>query len=1391
MTTRRQWLNSWQSVVQNRNSRPIIELHMGDSITEGMGATDVSVSWTPMQQREYENTWPVSGVGSYSFEYVAAHYNFGTTASEKTKGMNNAPMYRNASGADIRETVYTATRGEGYSKLYGLLLKTVKATAGMSFEVTRVATSMDVRIYHQSANTAYSIYVNDVLYVNVANKSGMVVTPVTGLGGVSKRVKVVFTNIGTLPARIDGVAVYRGTENKGFQVWPAAYSGSSTEKFVEKKSWAESITFTPDLVTISWLTNDINKSNGNLTAQEYYTNTKALIQYLQNVKFKNSPNILYLIQTPQVWVSTYKFVEPWANYLAKQQQIADELSNILVESMSNYVQSTVNNTQDGIHPKDSNYAKYAEVTRQTINGQLPKDAGTSTADTTVPTVPTNFKVANPTTSTVALTWSASTDAGNNLKGYEILNSTTGATIRTDSLATNRTVTGLSAGKSYSFRLAAYDAENNKSAYTATISVTTTSQADTTDPVGPTTLTATVASSTAINLAWNAATDNIGVTGYRIYRTAPTTALLTTTAANTLNYAVTGLTGSTAYTFKVAPIDAADNEGNGISRSATTSAVADTTAPTTPTGLNATAISETGFTLSWTASTDSGSGIAGYNVYQNGVLKNGSTIIGTSYAVTGLEAGTRYPFVVRAYDKATNYSTSAVYYVTTTAAAPEAPTAPSGIHLDSATETSIGFSWTAPSDPGDGIAGYRIYRWTTGTPTAIGTTTNLNYVSTGLAANTAYNFVVKAFSPTNQESAGTAVLVARTSPAPVATPAAPTGLSIDDQTVTATAMTLTWSAVSGADGYLLYATHLASPLDVTATTYAFTGLSSGTNYGFVVKAYAGSSENASAGSAMLQKQTLQPADTTRPTVPAGVTSSAVTETSLTLSWNPSTDNIGVTGYKVFTNYSSIPLDAAVSATPSLAITGLSPATSYGFVVKAVDAAGNVSLGSGLHSVTTEQPDDTTAPTTPTGVATANATQTALTLTWVASTDNVGVSRYTIYRDGVQIDEVASTQTSYTVVNLKPAQTYAFVVFAHDASGNRSAGSGAAYGTTLSANDTINPTAPTNLAASNTTPTTTVLTWTASIDNVGVTQYRIYRNGLPTPIATVAASQSPTYTVTGLTANASYDFVVHAFDAAGNQSNGASVRVQTPTGADSIPPGVPRDFAFTSATLNTITFSWSAPADNVGVAKYRVYQNGVQVALVNAPTTSYTAEDLDSGRQYAFVISAIDGSDNESANTQAFYASTKNEEDITAPTAPTNLASSGVTDTSVVLSWTPASDDTLVQEYQVFANGQQVGSIDHYTLTDDDQNPIPATITYTLTGLSPSTSYTIFVRAVDTARNVGNGSTAISIMTAQPVVISGGILKVWNGASWVQQPLKVWNGSAWIDANLKLFGGSDWQ
>jgi len=191
------------------------------------------------------------------------------------------------------------------------------------------------------------------------------------------------------------------------------------------------------------------------------------------------------------------------------------------------------------------------------------------------------------------------------------------------------------------------------------------------------------------------------------------------------------------------------------------------------------------------------------------------------------------------------------------------------------------------------------------------------------------------------------------------------------------------------------------------------------------------------------------DTTAPTAPTGLAATAVNSNSVTLSWNASSDNVGVTGYRVY-NGSNL-VGTVSGSTLSHTVTGLNANTSYTFTVRAVDGAGNSSSPSNPVTVTTSPAvNDTQAPSAPGNLHVMGIpTSSSVTLMWSPSTDNVGVTGYRIYRGSTLSVTVSGTETSFTVTGLSAATSYTFTVRAIDAAGNESAASNTVQVTTASA------------------------------------------------------------------------------------------------------------------------------------------------------------------------------------------------------------------------------------------------------------------------------------------------------------------------------------------------------
>jgi PQQ-dependent dehydrogenase (s-GDH family) len=866
---------------------------------------------------------------------------------------------------------------------------------------------------------------------------------------------------------------------------------------------------------------------------------------------------------------------------------------------------------------------------------------------------------------------------------------------------------LIAGATYSLTVKAKDLAGNESAASTALVVTT---PDVEAPSIPGSLIATNVTYNSIAISWLPSTDNVGVTGYDVYRNG--VKMNASNVAGT-SYTFTGLSELTTYSITVKAKDAAGNESDFSNNlDVTTLQAPDLQAPSVPNGLSASNITQNSLSLDWSPSTDN-VGVEGYDVYQNGVKINTVLVNSTSFNVTGLQAAVAYTFVVLAKDLAGNTSapSSSVIITTPDTDAPSAPGNPSAF---SVTNSSATVSWSAATD-NVGVTGYDVY--VDGVKSNISLVTNTSFNLTGLAELTAYNITVKAKDAAGNESVFSGTLNFTTLHAPdTQAPTSPTALVASG--LTQSSVTITWTASTdniGVAGYDVYRNGVKiNGAIVSTTSFNVSGLSAATTYSFTVKAKDAAGNESTASSAL----NVTTPDTQAPSTPTGLVSSALTQSSVTISWTASTDNVGVTGYDVYQN--GVKVNGSTITTTSFNVTGLSAATSYAFTVKAKDAAGNESTASSALNVTTP---DTQAPTAPTGLASSALTQSSVTISWTASTDNIGVTGYDVYRNGVKVNGSTITTTSFNVTGLSAATSYAFTVKAKDAAGNESAASSALNVTTP---DTQAPTTPTGLASSALTQSSVTISWTASTDNVAVAGYDVYRNGVKVNGSTITTTS---FNVTGLSASTAYAFTVKAKDAAGNESAASSaLNVTTP---DTQAPTAPTGLASASLTQTSFTLSWTASTDNVGVTGYDVYRNGTKINGSLVTTTSYSVTGLTVATTYAFTVKAKDAAGNESAASTALNVTTP---DTQAPTAPTGLVSSNITQSGFTVTWTAATDNVAVTGYDVYLDGVKVNA------------SLVTVLNYTVSGLSASTTYAFSVRARDAAGNTSASSTSLNVTTS---------------------------------------------
>ena len=402
------------------------------------------------------------------------------------------------------------------------------------------------------------------------------------------------------------------------------------------------------------------------------------------------------------------------------------------------------------------------------------------------------------------------------------------------------------------------------------------------------------------------------------------------ASDTVTYTYDGLgrLKSIAFTDGTSVTYSLDGAGNRV----TVTTATDTTPPSVPTGLSASASTSTLVNLSWTASTDTGgSGLAGYKIFRGGTQVGSSTT--TSYADSTVVGSTLYSYTVLAYDNANNSSAQSSAATVTT---PDsiAPSVPTGLAATAVSSTQVNLSWAASTDTGgSGLAGYKVYRG----GTLLGTSATASYSDTTTVGSTAYSYTVAAYDHAgNNSSQSSAANV--TTPDTIA-PSVPTGLSAT--AVSSTQVNLSWAASTdtGGSGLAGYKVYRGGTLLVSTASLAYsdTTVLPSTAYSYTVAAY----DNAGNVSAQSTASNV--------TTPAGVPPNPTLSSSttlgtagvfFTLSWTSST---GATSYKLFS-----------SGTLIYTVTGLSqqvtePQGNYSFNAQACNANG-CSTGSNSVSVT---------------------------------------------------------------------------------------------------------------------------------------------------------------------------------------------------------------------------------------------------------------------------------------------------------------------------------------------------------------------------------------------------------------------------------------------------------
>lgn len=943
----------------------------------------------------------------------------------------------------------------------------------------------------------------------------------------------------------------------------------------------------------------------------------------------------------------------------------------------------ITKTISGLTPK-TNYSYAVRAKNSTKTGEY-SQTGTFKTPAVSPAAPTGV-TKSVTQNSVTISWNPVQTATK----YEIVFNGYIYSVNN----TSKTFVGLYPGTSYPFKIRGVNSDAD-GIYTHEMTATTAPQV----PTGI----STVSTDTTFTISWNVMQ---GATSYFVYFRGQEIAVPGTENSATF----TNLTPNTSYTYKVC----ASSEDGRSPYSAEMTARTTPPGPSVPEEATQTS-TENSVTLNWNAV----NGATSYDVIFDGQTYH---VTRNTITINSLAPNTSYTYRVRA----NNANGSSEYgQAKTVKTAPTAPAAPN----ESATKNSITISWNAVpgavsydilfngttyrvtgtsktieglsagqsysyqirANNADGSSSYSAPKTVSTIPDAPGrlgdvsakaTTESISITWVALPRAESYDVL---FENTIYETAGTTITISGLKPYTeytyqvraknaggvgsysVARNIRTLMKAPDNITATATknSVTLSWSASSGATSYdVLF--NGKTTFGIKTTSYTATGLTKGTTYSYSICA-----KNSSTSSAYSPTATVMTIPDP-PEMPANVRASAAAN-SVTISWSAATRAAGYDVYLGGNVYGA--------AGTETTITGLFSNASYKYQVRAKNAGGT--------SAYTTSQSITTMLAIP-KIINLTVNMYSITAKWGSVS---GANRYEVSFNGTTSIIYG---TSKTFLDLTPGTNYTFAIKALSDSNSSEYSEIQTLRTIPTA-----PTVPTNIKAAATSESVTV-TWNAVS---GADRYEVMFNNK------IYSTETPSVTITGLTANTSYTYSVCAKNTGGTSSYSASQTVKT---LEKIPE-TPVNVRATS-TSYAITVMWNSTP---WASSYDVFIGGT---TYNTTGTYFTKTGLSASSSYTYQVRAKN-----SAGTSAYSQAQTIKTLMAPPATPSNVTATSTTN-SVTISWSGVS---RADSYEVSFNG---GTYRVATGTSR-----------TFTGLEMGTNYTYAVRA----RNEGGVSAYSTTKTIQTV------------------------------------------
>jgi len=964
-------------------------------------------------------------------------------------------------------------------------------------------------------------------------------------------------------------------------------------------------------------------------------------------------------------------------------------------------------------------------------------SNSATANTNVPTPPTTL-TATPSSvvaNQIDLAW---TDASSDETGFKIercvgVGCSDFAQIAT--VGTNVTTfsnSGLTADVTYRYRVSAYNASGPSDPSNI-------ATASTNLPAPPTSLFATVASSTQIDLAWidqASNEDNFIVqrcAGVGCDADETNFVQIAMLAANVVVYSNGGLSAGQTYTYRVRATNSVGNSG--FSNIATAHLVV----PADPAGLSATTVSASRISLAWT---DNATNEAGYRVERcagvgcEGNASNFAQIAALAANITshvdsvGLTIGQSYGYRVVAYNAIGNSGYSGTATATTIL-----PTAPSSLDAVTISNTQVNLTW---ADNATNETSYEVERCSgvacvNFAQIAVLGQNATTYQNTGLTADVEYRYRVRAV------NAAGASAYSNIDNAATNFPADPSTLAV--VALNSTQIDLSWvDNATTEDGYIiercdgLNCSNFAQIQLVGTNVHVFSDgtVAAGTWYTYRVQAYNGN------GSSQYSNEAST--NTSAANAPANLTATTVSGTQIDLAWTDNSDN--ELQFEI-ERCAGAGCDATPSNFAVLTTVGTNVTTYHdnsvvvnGTYSYRVRATNNVTSSTFTSAATanTILPVDPTSPT----ATTISASQ--VQVTWTDASSNEDGFRLERCSGAscssfAQIAEVGAGTTLYQDNSVTLGNSYTYRIVAFNVSGT------SAFTPTVTAT-TILPTAPGGVGAATASPTAIDVTWSDNSDNeLG---FRIERcSGIScssfVEVATVGAGVT-TYENTGLSGNTFYSYRVRAYNASGTSSFAA------PASTNTFIPAAPSTLTATTIVATQIDLAWTDAANNEAGFKIErcegaACSNFAQIGTVGANVTAYQDQTVTANSQFSYRVRSYNAVGN-----SATYTNTASNNTQNIPADPSSLTVQANGQTRIDLTWTDNSNNETGFRIERCAaascsNFAEIGTVGANTAGYADNSVVAAQ------------SYTYRVRAyLNGSSGYSNTATTTTILPGAPTTLA---------------------------------------